>query len=135
EHVWQAYSYAVHPEIRFDRYGICNGRRIVVFSMSSWDCDTDIDLTKLDDSSWEDLESEVGPSALQPRVEDKHTAWFYLLGAILSPNTPVQIAADAAYRLSWYMPAVNAAREAAAKAAMANLSDDEVIAVLRAGAY
>jgi hypothetical protein len=33
------------------------------------------------------------------------------------------------------MPAVNASREAAAKGAMANLSDAEVMSVLRAGAY
>lgn len=135
EHLWQAYSYAVHPEIRCDRYGICNGRRIVVLSMSSWTCETDIDLTKLDDDSWEELDSQLGPHALRPHVEDKHTAWFYLLGAMLSPNTPVQTAANAVYRLSWYMPAVDASREAAAKAAMAHLSDDELLTVLKAGAY
>lgn len=133
-HLGQAYSYAMHPEIRCPRYAVCNGRRLVVCEMSSWDPEMDFDLARLDEA-WDQLEASIGPDALTPRRDDFHTSWFNLLGTLLSPKSPAHVAGDAAYRLSWYMPAVSASREAAAKAAMANLSDAEVMTVLRAGAY
>ena len=132
EHLGQAYSYAIHPDIRCDRYAICNGRRLVIHGVSSWEPEGDIDLSLLD-NSWNRLEAAMGTDALTPQLEDPHTAWFYLLGALLSPNTPAPLSANAAYRLSWYMPRVDASRKAAAQAAMANLSASELITILRAG--
>lgn len=137
EHMFQAHSYASHPEIRCYRYALCNGRRLLVVGPGSWEPEANI---PLDGSArcWKAIERAIGPKALTPseaerRAEDDlHTAWFHLLGTVVSPNTPASVAAHAAYRLSWYMPTVNASREAAAKAAMANLADDELMTLLRA---
>ena len=35
-HVEQAYSYAIHPEVRANLYALCNGRELVVYSVSKW---------------------------------------------------------------------------------------------------
>jgi len=137
EHMFQAHSYASHPEIRCYRYALCNGRALLVVGAESWEPEANI---PLDGSArcWKAIENAIGPKALTPSEaeqraeEDLHTAWFHLLGMVVSPNTPASVAAQAAYRLSWYMPTVNASREAAAKAAMANLADDELMTLLRA---
>ena len=34
KNVEQAYSYAIHPDIRVPFYGLCNGRKLVVFNIS-----------------------------------------------------------------------------------------------------
>lgn len=136
EHMFQAHSYASHPEIRCYRYGLCNGRRLIVVGPESWAREADVSLNG-SAQCWESIETAIGTKALTPatpqgRDDDMHTAWFHLLGTLVSPNTPPSVAAQAAYRLSWYMPTVNSSREAAAKAAMTNLSDDELMTVLRA---
>jgi hypothetical protein len=135
--MFQAHSYAAHPEVRCYRYALCNGRRLLVVGPESWEPEANI---PLDGSArcWRAIESAIGPKVLTPteaerRAEDDlHTAWFHLLGTVVNPNTPASVAAQAAYRLSWYMPSVNASREAAAKAAMANLADNELMTLLRA---
>lgn len=33
EHVEQAYSYAIHPEIRADLYALCNGKEFILYSI------------------------------------------------------------------------------------------------------
>ena len=42
--VEQAYSYAIHPEIRVPLYGLCNGRKLVVFHVSVEEPLLDIEL-------------------------------------------------------------------------------------------
>jgi hypothetical protein len=140
EHMFQAHSYASHPEIRCYRYALCNGRSLLVVGPESWEPEANI---PLDGSGrcWRAIEKAIGPKALTPSEaerrgeDDLHTAWFHLLGTVVSPNTPGSVAAQAAYRLSWYMPTVNTSREAAAKAAMANLADDELMTLLRAAQH
>lgn len=34
-HVEQVYSYAIHPEIRCEHFGLCNGRELVVFEIAT----------------------------------------------------------------------------------------------------
>lgn len=34
EHVQQAYSYAIHPEVRCEEFGLCNGKELVIFSVA-----------------------------------------------------------------------------------------------------
>jgi len=36
-HVQQAYSYAIHPELRCEEFGLCNGRQLVAFSVAQRD--------------------------------------------------------------------------------------------------
>lgn len=45
EHMEQAYSYALHPEVRAEHYGVSNGRRLLVHSVRSFDPVLDVDLT------------------------------------------------------------------------------------------
>jgi hypothetical protein len=64
--------------------------------------------------------------------DDRYTAWFQLLGLLVSPKTSAEVAADAAYRISWYLPAVDDCRSAAARAALQKLTDDQILALLSA---
>jgi len=36
-HVEQAYSYAIHPEVRCDHYALCNGRMLVLFAVREFE--------------------------------------------------------------------------------------------------
>jgi hypothetical protein len=36
-HVEQAYSYSIHPEIRCDYYGLCNGRELAMYNVGRWE--------------------------------------------------------------------------------------------------
>ncbi|HMU03215.1 MAG TPA: type I restriction enzyme HsdR N-terminal domain-containing protein [Saprospiraceae bacterium] len=42
--VEQAFSYAIHKEIRAWLYGLCNGRKLTIFSISDYESIADIDL-------------------------------------------------------------------------------------------
>ncbi len=44
KNVEQAYSYAIHKDIRVPLYGLCNGRRLVVFHVSHWPAVLDVSL-------------------------------------------------------------------------------------------
>lgn len=44
KNVEQAYSYAIHPEIRAPFYALCNGRKLVVFHISQEEPVLDIEL-------------------------------------------------------------------------------------------
>jgi len=44
KNVEQAYSYAIHPEIRVPLYALCNGRKLVVFHISQEEAVLDIEL-------------------------------------------------------------------------------------------
>jgi len=47
KHVEQAYSYAIHPDIRVPLYGLCNGRKLVVFHISQVEPVIDIPLQEV----------------------------------------------------------------------------------------
>jgi hypothetical protein len=36
-HIQQAYSYAIHPEIRCEQFGLCNGKEIAIFNVSQYE--------------------------------------------------------------------------------------------------
>ncbi len=48
KNVEQAYSYAIHKEVRVPIYALCNGRRLVVFHISQWPALLDIPLPEID---------------------------------------------------------------------------------------
>jgi DNA modification methylase len=58
----QAYFYAIHPEIRVEYYGLCNGREFILFHISK-----DEPLlyfhTKEIDNYWEDIKEYLAPDA------------------------------------------------------------------------
>lgn len=47
KHVEQAYSYAIHPDIRAPLYGLCNGRKLVTFHVSQVEPVIDIPLQEV----------------------------------------------------------------------------------------
>ena len=61
--VQQAYSYAIHPEIRSDNFGLCNGRELVVFSTSASAPLLRIPFHEFD-SNWETIASFLAPKFL-----------------------------------------------------------------------
>lgn len=134
QYVEQAYSYAIHPDVRCERYGLCNGRKLVTFNVAGWSPDDEITLDA-GEECWESLRSALSPAKLKPAIHDGYTTWFQLVGVLMSPASPSDIAGNAAYRLSWYMPSVSSSLQAAVKAAMSHLSDSELLAILRAADY
>jgi Type I restriction enzyme R protein N terminus (HSDR_N) len=62
-HVEQAYSYAIHPEVRVGVYALCNGRELVVYSVSEWEPVLRIEMTRIEES-WQDVEEALNPKFL-----------------------------------------------------------------------
>jgi len=58
KNVEQAYSYAIHPDIRVPLYGLCNGRKPVVFHVSE------------------------GPPVIDVALEEIHSIWPIVLGIL-----------------------------------------------------
>src|ERR1041384_8153854 len=59
-HVQQAYSYAIHPEVRVNHFGLCNGRRLVIYSVETPNPILDISYEEFE-SRWEDIETFLKP--------------------------------------------------------------------------
>ncbi len=53
-HVEQAYSYAIHPEVRAELFALCNGHRFVLFSVRQFEPLMDFELRDID-ANWERL--------------------------------------------------------------------------------
>ena len=53
-HVEQAYSYAIHPEVRAELFALCNGHRFALFSVRQFEPLLDFELRHID-SNWESL--------------------------------------------------------------------------------
>ncbi|MCC8470413.1 type I restriction enzyme HsdR N-terminal domain-containing protein, partial [Xanthomonas phaseoli] len=53
-HVEQAYSYAIHPEIRAELYALCNGHEFVLYEIRKFDPILRIKLSEMD-SHWDKL--------------------------------------------------------------------------------
>jgi hypothetical protein len=62
----QAYSYAIHPDIRVEFYGLCNGRRLVVFHISEILPRLDIDLSELE-TKWQEVLALLSTRAAWPQ--------------------------------------------------------------------
>jgi hypothetical protein len=70
KHVEQAYSYAIHPEVRCDHYALCNGRQFVVYHICKREPVFEIDVPDVD-RRWEDLSRALDPMVLQmPDLRD-----------------------------------------------------------------
>ncbi len=72
-HVQQAYSYAIHPEVRTHHFALCNGRRLSVYNVQS--------ATPLLDIAYEEFESRWGDIV-------KHLAPKFLLEPELRKLAP-----------------------------------------------
>ena len=64
EHVQQAYSYAIHPEIRCEEFGLCNGREIAVFSVAQRDPILHLNFIDFE-TKWGEIEKILAPNYLK----------------------------------------------------------------------
>jgi len=87
-HVQQAYSYAIHPEICCDEFGLCNGRELVVFSFKTLEPLLHIDFERFE-SNWDEIERQLAPKYLSTPVLRKFSPDFgmALLRMGLNKNT------------------------------------------------
>ncbi len=60
----QAFSYAIHPEVRAKRYSLCNGRQIVIFDVSKKDPIISIEMSELS-NEFREIERLLSPIAFQ----------------------------------------------------------------------
>ncbi|MBN1516272.1 type I restriction enzyme HsdR N-terminal domain-containing protein [Candidatus Sumerlaeota bacterium] len=63
KHVEQAYSYAIHPEVRADLFALCNGHRFVLFSTRQFEPLLDFELKEID-ACWEKLIRVLHPDVM-----------------------------------------------------------------------
>lgn len=64
--VQQAYSYAIHPEIRVNHFALCNGRRLAIYDVTNPNPLLDISFEEFE-SRWSDIEKHLKPKyLLQP---------------------------------------------------------------------
>ena len=70
KHVEQAYSYAIHPEVRCDHYGLCNGRELAIYNVRQWEPTFRIGLRDVD-RQWDEVCKALHPRYLQlPDLRD-----------------------------------------------------------------
>lgn len=68
-HVEQAYSYAIHPEVRADLYALCNGRELIVYSISQWNPVLRVSLQNIEEN-WHFIEEALHPKfVLNPELK------------------------------------------------------------------
>jgi len=62
-HIQQAYSYAIHPEVRCEEFGLCNGKELVIFSVAQ---EKPLLYLKFDkfESEWHQIERFLAPRYL-----------------------------------------------------------------------
>jgi hypothetical protein len=71
-HVEQAYSYAIHPEVRCKVYGLCNGRQLSLFHTERFKPILVINTSEIDEQ-WEDVSKHLSPTVLEtPEIMDFH---------------------------------------------------------------
>lgn len=69
-HIEQAYSYAIHPEVRAEKYCLFNGRYLVIYSVSKYE---PVLIVKIDDieKKWKLIEKELLPKyIIDPNLKD-----------------------------------------------------------------
>jgi hypothetical protein len=65
DNVAQVYSYAMHPEVRAWNYGLCNGRSLTLFEVTSIKPKHIYDLTKLNDTMLLDINQKLNPRTIK----------------------------------------------------------------------
>lgn len=67
-HIQQAYSYAIHPEVRTKHFALCNGRRLAVYGVDSPQPLLDLPFEEFE-ACWEKIEKHLAPKyLLQPEL-------------------------------------------------------------------
>lgn len=69
-HVEQAYSYAIHPEIQSQNYCLCNGKELILYSISKWEPIIRVNIPSIIDQ-WNIFEKALSPKFLEnPDLRD-----------------------------------------------------------------
>lgn len=68
DHVAQAYSYAIHPDIRVCVYALCNGYQLALFHIFSAEPVRVYDLAKMQPLDWQDMKQKMSEIEIQ-RIE------------------------------------------------------------------
>jgi hypothetical protein len=69
-HIQQAYSYAIHPEIRTHYFALCNGRRLSVYNVEAPKPILDIPFEEFE-SRWDDIVRYLAPKfLLEPQLRN-----------------------------------------------------------------
>ncbi|MGD0060818.1 MAG: hypothetical protein ABSD58_15485 [Verrucomicrobiia bacterium] len=63
-HAEQAYSYAIHPEVRVSHYALCNGRELVVYRTDQWEPLLHLSIREIE-KHWGDVEEALHPRFLK----------------------------------------------------------------------
>lgn len=63
KHIQQAYSYAIHPEIRCEEFGLCNGKEIAIFSIYNIEPLLHLNFEDFE-TSWSEIEKYLAPKYL-----------------------------------------------------------------------
>lgn len=66
-HIQQAYSYAIHPEVRCDEFGLCNGKELAIFSVAKERPLLHLNFDKFE-SEWSKIERFIAPRYLSEPV-------------------------------------------------------------------
>lgn len=67
-HLQQAYSYAIHPEVRCEEFALCNGRELAVYGVRATAPLLELGFSEYE-SRWTDIEKFLGPRYLrQPQL-------------------------------------------------------------------
>lgn len=69
-HVEQAYSYAIHPEIRAKYYALSNGKEFLLYSIDEYKPVFHINLYSLS-SAWDELKALLSPETLEKNMHRK----------------------------------------------------------------
>lgn len=72
KNVEQAFSYAIHKEIRAWLYGLCNGRKLTIFSISEYEPIAEFELKNIQ-KDWKEVERFLKPEYFErPYLADFH---------------------------------------------------------------
>lgn len=63
-HLEQAYSYAIHPEVRCEEFALCNGPELAVYSVKTSEPLLELGFSEYE-SRWTDIEKFLGPRYLR----------------------------------------------------------------------
>lgn len=86
-HIQQAYSYAIHPEVRVNHFALCNGRRLAIYDVVSTTPLLDIAFEEFE-ARWDDIEKYLKPKyLLQPALRNFAPDFGYAVSRLgLSTN-------------------------------------------------
>ncbi|MFT3768470.1 MAG: type I restriction enzyme HsdR N-terminal domain-containing protein [Minicystis sp.] len=79
EHVEQAFSYAIHPDVRTKSYALCNGRELVLYDIDRSEPVFRVPMTRLREH-WLDVLKHFSPDAL---LDHHHRSFLADLGIFL----------------------------------------------------